>query len=119
MTPDAPVMPTTSRAIALEVTEPVLVPAVAHARFVLRRWPDRRREPLAVPLLALRELPVPGGVEQHAVPEAAAELRDVAVLHRRRRIDRRSEAAGEHDDAVLARVHAMRERPVELLVGRD
>src|SRR5687767_4591336 len=118
MTPDAPVIPTMSRRIGLQVSEAVFVPAGPHLRFVFRRRPHGRREALAVPFLALRELPVPRGVEEHAVPEAGAELRDVAILHRSGRIDRRAEDAGEDHDAALARVHAMGERPVDLLVRR-
>src|SRR5438309_6878188 len=100
------------------VAEPELLPALAHARLVLRRRPHRRREALAAPLGAALELPVARGVEEHAVPEAGAELRDVAVLERRGRIDRRAEASGEDDDAALARVDPMRHRPVDLLVRR-
>src|SRR6267143_6531062 len=73
------------------VAEAVLLPALAHARLVLRCRPHRRRKALTAPLGAALALPVARGVEEHAVPEAGAELRDVAVLERRGRIDRRAE----------------------------
>src|SRR2546425_1167002 len=72
-----------------DVAEPVLLPALAHARLVFGRRPHRRRKALAAPFGAALELPVAGGVDERAVPEAGAELRDVAVLERRARIDRR------------------------------
>src|SRR5256886_11188678 len=98
------------------VAEPVLLPALAHARLVLRRRPHRRRETLAAPLRAFFELPVARGVDEHAVPEPGAELRNVAVLQRRGGIDRRAEDSGKDYDAVLAGVDAAGHRPVDLLV---
>src|SRR5215510_13893983 len=99
-----------------EVSEPELFPARAHPRLVLGRRAHRGREALAAPLGAPLELPGAGRIDQHAIPEPGAEPRNVAVLHRRARIDGRAEDAGEDHDAVLAGVDPVGERPVDLLV---
>src|SRR5215831_7462817 len=99
-----------------EISEPELVPAGAHPRLVLGGRADRGRESLAAPLRASLELPGACRVDQDAVPEAGAEAGDVTIRRRRARIDRRAEDTGEDDETVLARVHTMGERPVDLLV---
>src|SRR2546428_1812914 len=103
---------------ALQIPEPVFLPARTHAGLVLRGRPHGRRKALVVPLRPLRHLPRARGVDEHAVPEPGAELGDVTVLERRRGIDRRAEAAREDDDAAFAGIHAMGEGPVDLLVRR-
>src|SRR5262245_60163332 len=99
-----------------EIAEPELLPSGAYSRLVLRGRAHGRREVLAAPLLAALELPRAGRVDQDAVPEPGSELRHVAVLERRARVDRRAENARENDDAVAAGVHAVGEGPVHLLV---
>src|SRR5215470_265986 len=102
----------------LEIAQAVLGPALAHARLVLAVRAYGGREALAAPLRAPLELPRARAVEEHAVPQPGAQPRHVAVFHRRGRIDGRAEDPGEDDQAALARVHAMRQRPVDLLVRR-
>src|SRR5262245_4615137 len=96
--------PTALRRISIE---PVFLPALQHQRLVLGRGRDRRREALVVPLRTALEIPVAGGVDQHAIPDAGAELVDVALLKRRRRIERMAEHAGEDDDAAMAGIDAI------------
>src|SRR5262249_48327130 len=102
----------------LEITQALLGPALADARLVLAVRTHGRRKALATPLRAALELPRARAVEEHAVPEPGAQPRHVAVLHGRGGIDGRAEDAGEDDQAAFARVHAMGERPVDLLVRR-
>ena len=99
---------------------PARTPTSARARAPRPRGAGRtvggkRSPPHSAPAL---ELPGARRVDQHAVPEAGAELRHVAILHRRAGIDGRAEDAGEDHDAALAGIHAVRERPVHLLVRR-
>src|SRR5437870_7452542 len=100
-----------------EVAEPELLPSLAHSRLVVGRRTHGGWEPLAAPFGPALQLPRAGRVDQHAIPESGAELRDVPVFHRRARIDRRAEDPWEDHDAVLPRVDPMREGPVDLLVG--
>src|SRR5437867_392124 len=100
-----------------QIAQAVLLPALSYAGLVLGRRPHRGREALASPLGTPLELPRARGVDEDAVPEPGAETAHVPVLERRARIDGRAEDAGEHHDAVLARVHAVGEGPVDLLVG--
>src|SRR3989442_3251674 len=104
--------------LALQIAQAVLGPALAHARLVLGRRPHGRREALVVPLGSPWEPPRARGVDEHAGPEAGADLVDVAVLERRAGIDRRAENAGEDDDAGRSPVHPVGEGPVHLLVRR-
>src|SRR2546426_12585635 len=62
----------TSVIFTSEVSEPQLLPALAHARLVLGRRAHRGREALAAPRLAALERPVAGGVDQYPVPETGA-----------------------------------------------
>src|ERR1700681_599593 len=78
---------------------------------------DRRREAFVVPTRLPRVLPRSRGVDQHAVPQSGAELFDVAIFQRRRRIDRRAENSREYHDAAFTGVDAMRVSPFDLLVG--
>src|SRR2546427_10099372 len=105
-----------TRVIASEIIEPELLPARAHTRLVLGGRADGGREVLPAPLRAPLELPRARRVDQDSVPEPGAELRDVAVLEGRARIDRRAEDPWEDHEAVLPGVHSMGERPVHLLV---
>src|SRR5262245_18599846 len=102
----------------LEIPQAVLGPALAYARLVLAVRTHGRREALPTPLRAALELPRPRAVEEHAVPEPGAQARHVPVLHGRGRIDGRAEDPGEDDQAAFARIQAMGERPVDLLVRR-
>src|SRR2546422_10541068 len=95
----------TSVIFTSEVAEPQLLPALAHPRLVLGRGTHGRREALAAPCLAALELPRARGADQHPVPEAGPELRDVPPLERRARIERRAEDPGEDHRALVARVH--------------
>src|SRR5439155_22217507 len=81
--------------------------------------PHGRPHPAAIRHTPAGDFPVPRGVEAHAVLEAGAELGDGAIFERGRLIDRRPEGAGEDHDAALAGVHAVSQRPVDLLVRRD
>src|SRR5436309_731638 len=101
-----------------QIAQPVLVPSRPHARLVVRRGANGGREALAAPLGAAVELPRARGVDEDTVPESGAEPGHVAVVERRARVDGRAEDAGEDHDAVLARVDAMGEGPVDLLVRR-
>src|SRR3989475_12751616 len=102
--------------IASEIIAPELLPALAHTRLVLGGRADGGREALPAPLRAPLELPRARRVDQDSVPEPGAELRDVPVLERRARVDRRAEDPGKDHDPVQAGVHPVGERPVHLLV---
>src|SRR5690242_21772715 len=92
----------TSVTFISEIAQPELVPARAHAGLVLGRRAHGRREALVPPLGAARESPRARGVEEHAIPQPGAQAAHLAVLERRRRIDRRAEDAGEDHQALLA-----------------
>src|SRR5258707_728635 len=101
-----------------QIAQPVFRPTGSHARLVFRAWPHGGRKPLSAPLRTPRILPRARGVDQHPVPEAGAELCNVAILHRRAGIDRRAENPRKNDDATFAGVHPVSERPFNLLVIR-
>src|SRR6202042_2456865 len=86
----------------LQIVEAVFLPARFDPRCVFGVRLDRRREAFVVPARLAWMLPRARGVDQHAVPQAGAELLDVTVFERRRRIDRRAEDAGKNHDAAFA-----------------
>src|SRR5204862_2185495 len=101
-----------------QITQPVFRPTGSHARLIFRGWSHGGRKTLPAPLRTPRVLPGARGIDQHPVPEAGAELCNIAILHGRAGIDRRAENAGEDDDAAFASVHPVSERPFNLLVVR-
>src|SRR5580693_533812 len=100
-----------------QIVEAVFRPARLDPRRVVGMRLDRRRKALVVPARLPRVFPRARGVDQHAVPQSGAELFDVAVFQRRRRIDRRAEYSREYYDAAFAGIDAMRIGPFDLLVG--
>src|ERR1700728_4968462 len=90
----------------LQIAQAVFGPARLHARRVVSVWLDGRRKTLVAPALLPRMFPVTRGVDQHAIPQSGAELRHVAVFHRRGGIDRRTENAWEDHHAAFTSVDA-------------
>src|SRR5215468_5658570 len=117
----APMMPIRSIMVVLslsEISQSVLVPALAHPRLVLGGRAHGGREALALPFGPPLELPRARRVDEHAVPQAGAEPAHLAVGQGRARVDGRAEDAREDHDAVLAGVDPVGEGPVHLLVRR-
>src|SRR5262245_15821935 len=106
------------RKLESQVAQPIFRPTGSHARLISRGWSHGRRKTLPAPLRTPGVLPGARGVDQHPIPEAGAELCDVAILHGRAGIDRRAENAREDDDAAFTGVHPVRECPFNLLVVR-
>src|SRR5580698_672779 len=100
-----------------QIVEAVFRPARLDPRRVVGMRLDRRRKALVVPARLPRVFPRPRGVDQHAVPQSGAELFDVAVFQRRRRVDRRAEYSREYYDTAFAGIDAVRISPFDLLVG--
>src|ERR1700730_9244399 len=78
---------------------------------------DGPRKAVVVPARLARVFPRARGVDQHAIPQSGAELFDVAIFQRRRRVDRRAEYSREYHDAAFAGIDSMRISPCDLLVG--
>src|SRR5262245_32502236 len=78
---DAPVLRVGMERSTSQIAKPVLRPALAHALLIFQCWTHGRRKALAAPFWPARILPRPGRVDQHAIPQASAELRDVAIFH--------------------------------------
>src|SRR5207245_11593258 len=95
----------TSVTFISEVPQPELVPALAHARLVLGGGPHGGREALVAPLRPPRELPRARAVEEHAVPQAGAELAHVAGFHWRRALCGRADDPRAHHEADFPRAH--------------
>src|SRR5260370_1205607 len=97
---------------------PAVRPSGSHALLASTETPHLRRKTVPpqppTPLI----LPRARGVDQHPVPEAGADLCNVAILHWRAGIDRRAENPRKDDDAAFAGVHPVSERPFNLLVVR-
>src|SRR5580693_2662627 len=71
----------------LPLIQPQLPPPLHHRVDVLLLRPHRRREAGAAEIGVRVVIEIDGGVDQHAVPLAGAELRDVAVALAHRRIE--------------------------------
>src|SRR5580698_848047 len=61
-------------------------------------------------------LPVACRVDQHAIPQPGAELRNIAVLHRGRWIDRRAKDSREDHHAAFTGIDAVRVGPFDLFI---
>src|SRR5262245_51881415 len=99
-----------------QIAKPIVRPALAHASLVLGSRPHRWRKALATPFRPARILPRARGIDEHAIPQSGAELRDVAVLHGRAGIDGRAEDPREDHHAAFAGVDPVSKSPFHLLV---
>src|SRR6202035_2485452 len=92
----------------LPLLQPQLPPPLHHRIDILLLRPHRRREARAAEIGVRVVVEIDGGVDQHAVPFAGAELRDVAVALAHRGIEAGAEGRGHDDDVVLAGIDAER-----------
>src|SRR5262245_29672669 len=106
------------RAGPSQVAKAVFQPAGSHARLVFGGWSHSGRKAFTAPLRAARVLPGARGVDQHPVPQAGAELRNVAILHGRAGVNGRAENPGENHHTAFAGVEPVSERPFNLLIVR-
>src|SRR5262245_53334926 len=108
----------TSASSLSQVAKPVFRPASSDARLVFGRRSHRRRKALTTPLRTARVLPRARGVNQRPVPQAGAELRNVAIFHGRAGINGRADNPREDHYSSCASVQAVSECPFHLLVVR-
>ena len=93
--------------------EAQFAPARLHRIEIFLRRPHRRREARAAEIGIGVVVEIEGGVDQHAIPFAGAELRDVAVAPPGRRIEPGAKGRRHDDDIVLAGIDAIGDRPID------